>query len=192
MRRFLPNTAPKVWKFKDPNTGREFQEETKKALFDRIITYRSFNNLFPIEALVHVIEDYNCSLPDNCSICEDTPLERGWIQYLEGGIALLKQTLFKKFAPQHVADARAEVCLHCPNNIFPDKEGFLAWSDQIAEQSVGDLKSIHHSNLGSCSACSCVLKAKVFYGGKISLSKEEHTKISETNLNCWQLNATGN
>lgn len=187
MRRFLSNTTPKTWKFKDPNTGRVFEAETKKELFDRIVTYRSFNNFPPLEALVHVIEDYNCGLPENHSICDDVPLERGWMQYVEGGISLLKQTLFKKFASQEEADKRAEICIHCPNNALPDTGGFLAWTDQVTEQSIGGLKSKHHSQLGSCLACSCVLKAKVFYGGEIKLSATEEAKIRHTNPNCWQL-----
>lgn len=104
--------------------------------------------------------------------------------FVKGGIALVENLLYKNMVDQNTADARAAICVECPYNVFPDKGGFLKWSDDIAEASTGGKKSIFHDRLGSCEVCTCTLKAKVFYSGKIKLTDEERTKMLA--VNCWQ------
>ena len=57
----------------------------------------------------------------------------------------------------------------------------------IALHSVGDRKVTLQDQLGHCDGCSCVLKAKVHYGGEINLSSEEEEVIRCCNPDCWQL-----
>lgn len=187
MKTFIPTFQPLNWKFKDPDSGREFEERTKKNLFQKIVAYRSQNTYDPIEELSLVLDNYNCELPEHCGVCEDTFLVRGVLQYIKGGISLITQALFKSFVTQEVADERAELCIQCPNNQFPDKDAFVQWTDAVAEESVGDRRAAHHEQLGNCIACTCVLKAKVFFGGKIQLSDKERKDIHQVQPLCWQL-----
>jgi imidazole glycerol phosphate synthase subunit HisF len=86
-----------------------------------------------------------------------------------------------------VANERGAICVQCPLNAKYDVPWFEDWSNNVAIASVGDKQSQHHADLWTCSACSCPLKAKVFFNGKIELTKEQEKVIKETNPKCWQL-----
>lgn len=189
MKKFLSITAPKRWVFKDPDSGREFEGNTKRDLVERIISYRSQNELPLIENISAVIDNYLCEQPENFGSCFDDPLPRGLMQYFRGGIALVKQLMYNNFVRQYTADLRAAQCIRCPNNVFPsnNKAAFEKWSDDLAEQTVGDRKSQYHILLGNCIACTCPLRAKVFYGDKITLTPEEKEKVIKVMPTCWQL-----
>lgn len=93
-----------------------------------------------------------------------------------------------KIVDQVEAERRSKVCAACPNNVFPeDKNAFMAWSDEIAYNSVGDKKVSNAKELGHCQGCSCLLKAKVFYQPPFSLSPRESKQMRAANKNCWQL-----
>ena len=191
MRRFKAFEASPTIEFKDPDTGYMFRANNLKNLYVDIIKYRAQNNLEPVEYLREVVENYLCGLPENCNKCqENDKLSRSISQYVRGGIALLKNMAYPRFVTQAVAEERAEQCIKCPNNIFPDKGPFLAWSDEIAIQQVGERKSVHHEDLGSCKVCTCTLKSKVFFGGALSeFPSEELVELKK--VNCWQLKITG-
>lgn len=181
--KFKPFYAPKKFEWKDPDSGREFEARTREDLVKTIIAYRAQNGYPPIEALNIVLEHYWCNKPYNLGSCVPNPnIKRSFMGYLKGGIALLQNMLYNKMVSQTEADARSAICVECPCNVFPDKGYFMSWSDEIAEKSTGGLKSINHSKLGSCEACSCTLKAKVFYGGKFSHTEEELSKMPDF---CW-------
>lgn len=186
MKRLRPFAVPNRFLFVDPDTQRVYKATSKEALFRDIVNYRSQNRLPPIQALEVVIENYWCSLPENCALCEDFTLSRGWLQYLKGGIALVENFFYgeKNMVPQAIAEERAAICLQCPRNIAPDKGPFLSWSDEIALASTGGRKTSVDDKLFSCEACTCVLKAKAHYRGPFSLSKEEKEKMPAF---CWQL-----
>jgi hypothetical protein len=167
MKRLQPFSVPSRFVFTDPDTEYNYEADSKKELIKRIASYREQNRLPEIDAIEEVLEHYWCCLPENRHLCEEWPLTRGWVQYIRGGIALLQNIAFKKMVTPAVAEKRAAVCVKCPFNIFPDKKGFLKWSDDVAYQATGGLKTHYHDKLGNCSICSCTLKAKVWYGGKL-------------------------
>lgn len=184
--KFKKFTGPKDFEFKDPDTGFLYKEKSLNELHARIAKYRLQNGLPAIEFLPQVVENYLCHKPLNSGSCEASkPFKRGIAQYIEGGIALLKNFAYQKFAPQDVADARSAQCASCVFNTFPDLGPFITWSNEIAIDSVGDRKSSHHDSLGICSACSCPLRAKVFYDGPIALTQEQVTEMST--VSCWQV-----
>lgn len=185
--KFKPFHGPLNYRFKDPNTGFKFEASSEKELISRIRSYRSQNNLEPLEFLEAVIENYLCHQPENAGGC--TPrgeFKRGIFAYLKGGIVLLQNLMYSSFAPQEVADARSAQCKDCKFNVFPDRDKFIKWSDDIAIASVGDRRSAGHESLGNCEVCSCPLRAKVFFAGKVSLSETEQSEMRT--VNCWQLN----
>lgn len=171
--------------WKDPDTGREFEEISKSVLMDRIAAYRSQNNLEEIEGLSVVLENYWCGLAENQGRCVPARLERGFMGYLQGGIALLKNVMYGKVVRQEEADRRAGICVKCPYNVFPDKGPFMKWSDDAALAMVGDRRSKFHDRLGNCGVCSCVMKAKVFYSGTVDLEKDWIEPMQA--VSCWQL-----
>jgi hypothetical protein len=138
-----------------------------------------------------VIEAYMCSLPQYRHKCEPSePFSRSIFGYMQGGVALLKNMFYgkKNMVDRRIADARATQCISCRFNVFPDKSRFLRWSDEVAEASTRGKKSKYYNKLGSCTVCSCPLKAKVWYkGGSEKFSKKEQDMFKE--VNCWQLNS---
>ena len=185
--KFKPFHAPLNYRFKDPNTGFKFEAASEKELLLRIRSYREQNNLEPLEFLEAVVENYLCHQPENVGGCKPRgEFKRGIFAYLKGGIVLLQNLMYSSFVNQEVADARSQQCADCRFNVFPDRDRFIKWSDNIAVASVGDRKSIRHESLGNCEVCSCPLRAKVHYAGKVTLSSEEIEKMKT--VNCWQLN----
>lgn len=183
-----PFAAFKEYYFKDPDTGRRFTGSTLQELCTKIRSYRSQNELEELEYLESVIQHFLCTRPENLGACTKTktPLKRNIMQYLKGGAVLLKNMLYKEYVTQDEADRRADICIGCSLNQFPDREGFLVWSDRIALATIGDRKSRHHSELGNCAGCSCPLRTKVWYGGEIKLEAKEKEVMSRANPQCWQ------
>ena len=184
---FKPFQTSAVWEFLDPDTNYKHIGGTREELIRNIVKYRSNNQLDPIERLDIVVENYICSLPQNCGKCEPRKLSRGLMQYIKGGVALVQNIYYKEFVSLAEAEKRAALCISCSCNHFPDKDLFMAWSDEIALNSVGNRTVPDSHLLGNCLGCSCVLKAKVHYGGEIDLSKEEEVLIRACNKKCWQL-----
>lgn len=182
--KFKAFKATKSFIFKDPDTGYEFNHPTRRALVRHIVQYRAQNALEQIENLDAVLENYWCSLPENCGSCEDAPLKRGFLQYLKGGIALVKSMAYKEYASQKEADRRAEICIKCPYNVFPDKNAFVRWSDGLALEVIGNRRAVRHNELGNCSVCSCPLRVKVWFMGNPELSPSEIQQMKA--VNCWQ------
>jgi hypothetical protein len=179
-----PFRGPKRYKFKDPDTGHTFSANKREELVHQIVSYRAQNELEPIEQLNLVIDAYLCSLPENVHNCYSGNLQRGLLGYIKGGISLIKNMLYDSYVEQDTADARASLCIKCPQNVFPEnKETFIHWSDNLSLQVIGDRRSIHHEDLGNCAACSCLLKSKVWLGGRIELDPEE---VEQTPSFCWQ------
>ncbi len=184
--KFRPFTGPQVHEFKDPDTGFHYRGKDALSLHKQIIQYRANNDLEPLEALPAVVENYLCLQPVNAGRCqENTELKRNLWQSFKGGVVLLHNMLYKKFASQTQADARAQICITCPKNVFPEnKSVYIATADKIAEASTLGRKSKYHNELGNCIVCSCPLRCKVFYGEKITLTPEEKSEMPDF---CWQL-----
>jgi len=186
-------TAPSKWIFRDPDTHYLYSASTKEALISHIVSYREQNRLEPLDFLSATIDNYVCSLPENKGLCERFQLKRGILQYLKGGLVLARHMFTGKHVGQEEADRRSGICVGCKLNVFPkDKAGFMKWSDEIALNSVGSLKSINHDKLGSCEGCSCMLKAKCWYSSPFNLSPNESKKMRAANKNCWQLSENEN
>lgn len=161
-----------------------FKAPNRQVLFAQIIAYRVQNELPLIDGLNTVIDNYLCQLPENCGSCQ--PLEklpRGFMSYLKGGMALIKNMIYSKYVSQEEADRRAVICISCPKNIFHDMGPFVHWSNEIMVNSVGDRKAKDYEKLGECSCCTCPLRAKVWYGGEIELKEKE---LECTPDFCWQ------
>jgi hypothetical protein len=185
--KFRPFSRPKRWVFKDPDTGFQYEETTEKVLIQRIVNYRSQNNLPLIFELNQVLQNYWCSLPENQGECMPCKLKRSFLAYIKGGIALLDNLIYGAEArvPQEEANRRAEICLKCKYNSNPDKGYFDTWADNMAEKSIGNIKSKHHDKLFNCEICSCNLRAKVFYKGDMGLNEEQKSQMKE--VGCWQV-----
>lgn len=182
--KFKPFIDSPVFKFKDPDTGRDFSAPNREALLQMVRGYRSQNNLETLDYLPQVVDNYLCSLPVNQGACEPmNTLKRGVIQTIEGGIALLKNLLYRDYASQEVADERSAICKDCPHNVFPNKGHFVKWADDMAQMSVGERRSKYHDELGSCEICTCLMRGKVFFKGKLKVRKEELEKFPDF---CWQ------
>jgi hypothetical protein len=188
-RKFKPFEVPRTWHFKDPDTGLEFSDDDLNSLQKKINQFRDQNQLEVIPSLQSVIENYTASKPEYNHLTESIPLKRGWKSYIKGGVVLFKNLFFgnSNMVSDVVADRRAAICRLCPLNVFPDKEGFLKWSDDIAADCTNGRKSKYHEELGNCAGCTCVLKAKVFVKDFPALSEEERDKMRTANPNCWQL-----
>lgn len=183
--RFKPFSGPSRFEFKDPDTGFLFQGSTRSDLVRRIVSYRAQNGLEKIVELDKVIDNYLCHLPENKGKCNKLQLERGLLPSIKGGIALLHNLWFKDQVDQKEADRRSAICARCPYNVFPDKGPFIAWSDEIAEASVGERRSINHDKIGNCAVCSCPLRAKVWYGGEIKVEPQQLVTMKK--VKCWQV-----
>jgi len=189
--RFKPFEASWTFQFKDPDTAFTYHSHNLTELYRRIILYRQQNNLEMIEELPQVVENYLCGLPENVGKCqENIELDRKFTAYVKGGVSLLKNMLFGLYAKREVAEKRALQCVSCPNNVFPDKGAFLKWSDDIAIAQVGERKVTVHEQLGSCKVCSCPLRSKVFFEGKIAPFPEEEL-VELKKVSCWQLSLSG-
>lgn len=183
-KKLLPHVGPADLVFVDPDSGYRFRAPSRDALIKHIIAYRQQNGLEPIEELTAVLENYWCGLPENRSNCVPLKLRRGFARYMKGGIALLLNILYRNTVSQAEADRRAEICTGCTYNVFPKKGWSVAWADAMAEQMVGQKKSKHHNELGNCEVCTCPLRAKVFWKGKIDLTEKERKRM--TQVGCWQ------
>lgn len=186
-KKFRAFEAPYRYDFTDPDTGMTFQGKSREDLVKQIITYRQQNRLAPIEGLALVLENYWCAQPENVGKCQDNPdATRGFTAYLSGGMTLLKSLLFKRFATQEVADKRAEQCIGCEFNAFPDRGPFVKWTDELAIECVGQRKSKFHTELGQCAVCTCTLRAKVFIDDVLPpFDKEQVVQLKR--VKCWQL-----
>lgn len=197
MRTFKPFETSPFWELKDPDKeGYVHRGRTRAELVSNITNFRAQNQLPSIERLDLVIDDYLCSKKENQHKCRQLEIRRGILEYLKGGISLVKVLALgpKEIVSQEIADSRSELCKDCVYNVYPDHDKFIAWSDEIAWHTVGDRRTKHHDALANCVACSCCLKAKCWVKGPFELSdKEKETmrtaKSSVTGqpIKCWQL-----
>lgn len=186
-KKFKNFNHPKTFKFPDPDTKRLFTGTSVKDLATQVSGYRKQNELEELEYLEATITNYLCHLPEHKGLCEPyRQPNRTIFQYMRGGIAVLKNIAYKRFASQEVADERSEICANCPLNEFPNKGHFITWIDEIAVLSIGERKSKRHNDLGVCGGCSCPMRAKVFYADRIKLTKDQAETMSKV-PNCWQL-----
>lgn len=183
--KFAPFQGPRVYRFRDPNVRtKRYEAQSMPALLALIKGYREQNELPPIEYLDVVVENYLCKLPEHQGACVPrSPLKRGLFMTLKGGVALIANMFYNKTVEQEVADERSGICAGCPENAFPDKGPFIAWSDELAELSVGDKRSKHHDELGNCAVCSCPMRPKVFYPGPFKFTKNQMKDFPDF---CWQ------
>jgi len=177
LRKPKPFLGFQKYKFKDPDTNFKFEATTLAKLIQHIEQYRIQNELEPLEFINDVVLHYNCMLPENMGVCSPSgeTLKRGVVQYIKGGVSLLKNLLYHKMVSQEEANKRAAICKLCPHNVFPDKGPFVKWADHIAEASTGGRKALDHNSLGNCELCTCPLRAKVWaiepFGNSVEVDK---------------------
>lgn len=156
-------------------------ESSKKTLIDRITLYREQNGLTPLEYLSDVLENYWCGLPENKGKCEPVSLPLGILATIRGGIAVLKNYMYKSFISADAAEKRAKQCASCKFNDLKEK----SWADVIAINSVGGKRTAQYDRLGNCAVCNCALNMKVWYDGKIPKPTPEQLKMYDE-VSCWQ------
>lgn len=185
MRKLFPSESPAEFVFIDPDTEHEYRADSRATLIKHILGYRSQNQLKPIEHLHAVLENFWCRFPQNAYKCEDVELERGFVEEVHGAVNLVKNIFFgeKNMVDQAEADRRSAICTTCPENVFPDKTTFIAWSDKIADASTFGKRSEHHDALGNCAVCSCPLRSKV-WAKNVSVKEADKPKFPSF---CWQL-----
>jgi len=181
--KFKPFLGPAQYVFRDPDTGLEYKENSKKTLIDRIRSYRLQNELPEIEEIDQVLESYWCGLGENVGKCVPVILPRGLLGYFKGGVALIKNLAYNTFVTQEEANRRAKICVECPHNVKPEDTGLAAWADMVAYHATKGHTTEHDSKLFTCSICSCPLKAKCHLGGDLGVSAELKKKLPEY---CWQ------
>ncbi len=188
-KKFKPVGVSRVYRFPDPTTGRMFTGKSIQELVDQVVGYRKQNELEELEYLHSVVENFLCGLPENVGQC--MPLKqpkKSIMQFIEGGVATLKNIAYKSFVDQSEADRRSEICARCPENSFPNRDHFVKWVENLAVMSVGDRKSARHEDLGICNICQCPMRGKVFYKGKIRLTPEQLDAMKKLdNPRCWQV-----
>lgn len=188
LRKFAPFRVPQSWYFENPENRWRIEGKSLSDLTQKVRLYRAQNEFPELDYLEAVIEHYLCGKRENIGACESRGvLKRGLIPMIKGGIVILKNMMYNSFASQEVADERAEICVTCPHNVFPDKGPFIEWSDRLAENSVGDRKTRSHDLLGNCAVCSCPLRCKTFHPGPFELTTEQRITIESTKPDCWQL-----
>jgi len=160
-------------------------EQSKKTLLDRIQLFRQQNNLPELEYLDDTVENYWCGLPENIGRCEPKTLPLGILGTLKGAIVVLKNYMYKSFAPQEVAEKRAKQCASCKYNTNTNEQ--RGWVELVALNSIGSKRTAQFDRLGKCAVCSCVLNMKVFYDGKIEKPTPDQMEKYES-VQCWQLN----
>lgn len=180
-----PFCAPHRYIFSDPDKYRIFQAPNKQSLINQVVNYRAQNQLEPIPNLSTVIENYWCGLPENVGLCMPVKLNRDFFTGLKGGVTLIFKRLLNRFVDLKEANRRAQICIGCPHNKFPDKGPYTEWADQVAVELVGSRKSPYNYALGNCEVCSCPLRAKIFIKGPFDLKPEWETKMQK--VGCWQL-----
>lgn len=156
-------------------------EISKKTLIDRIVMYRQQNGLPELEYLSETVENYWCGLPANLGKCEPLTLPLGILAIMKGGLAVLKNYMYKSFVPQEVAEKRAKQCASCKYNSLEEK----TWADIVSINSVAGKRTAQYDRLGKCSVCTCALNMKVFYDGKIDKPTAEQMARYDEVL-CWQ------
>ena len=185
LRKPKPFLGFQKYKFIDPDTKFKFEATSLAKIIQHIESYRDQNELPALEYLSDVVLHYNCMLPENTGVCGPSaePLKRGVIQYIKGGVSLLKNLVYHKMVSQEEANNRAAICKNCPHNVFPDKGPFIRWSDKIAEAATGGRKALDHDALGNCQLCSCPLRAKVWAVPPFENAKDIDAKLP---VFCWQ------
>lgn len=184
--KFAPFRTSEVWEFIDPDTGHKYKAVDRRGLIREIVQYRANNNLDALERLDVVIDNYLCGLPVNSGACvAREPLNRSLLATLKGGIVVLENLLYSKMVTQETANRRAKQCSTCKFNVNPDKSRFEAWCDDIAERMTGGKQTPYQYNLFNCEVCSCPVRAKVWYGGTVTLTKEQELQMQT--VDCWQL-----
>lgn len=191
MRILKPFQAPHSYVFEDPDTGRKFRAATEAQLIAEIVSYREQNGKPKIENLSVVLQNYWCDCPENVGKCRPYKLQRGYMSFIHGGVALLKWVYYGEdgMVDQATAEERAGVCVYgnhgevCPQNQFPDRTRFEIFADHAADAATHGRSTSLDKELGNCMACSCVLRAKVHYGRKITLTDQQLAEMPEF---CWQ------
>lgn len=182
-----PWLEPFRYVFKDPDTGREFEEKTKEELITVVQNYRRNNGFEAIEEIVKVLENYWCCLPENAGKCEVYELQRSFFSALKGGIALIHAKLLPKNAlvAQEEADARGLHCKGCRFNVRPMSSGAFQVGDDIAEYLGPKRHSENDPFLGTCALCTCPLKLKIHLRGPFEIDPLRRASYEE--VKCWQL-----
>lgn len=184
--RFKPFTTAHHWSFKDPDTKYHYKANNKEELIKAIRGYRQQNELEPLEELDAIVEDYLCKKPENMGQCINGRLKRGFMTYVKGGMRLVKNVVYPSTVTPEEANRRADICAKCPHNVFPDKDMFVKWSDDIWSAAVGSRSKrvTKHDELGNCAICTCPLRAKVWFNGDIELSQAQIQEMKK--VQCWQ------
>ena len=192
MKQFKAFEAPHHYDFVDPDTARKFQASSKIELISQIEAYRGQNNLPKIEGIDIVLENYWCGQVENAGKCKECPPEftRGFTEYINGGLIMLKSMLMKNFAPQEVAEERSKQCEICEFNVFIDRGPFVTGVDDIAVQCVGTRRVSNKEKLGQCACCLCPLRSKVFINEPLPKFTPKQVQRMKS-VSCWQLALSG-
>jgi hypothetical protein len=165
---------PNGWRYIQPESGVRFEHYSRDAFFRNIQAHRLANGYAIEPGWEAAIEDQLCREhaaewgPGICQravhLGERRPVSMAAMQgffntmgaWVSGGAG---------FVPQEVADARAAICVTCPNNAAnPGSCGGCA--DRILRgitRLIGRRRTRYDASLGSCAICSCSLAVAVHF-----------------------------
>lgn len=201
----LNETPPGGWRYRVPETDKMIGP-TPAWNDIRTLVYKHYtaNSILPPANLEDKIHEYVCAqIPP--MFCEESTVfalrsqVRGEISaadLLRGVRIMAEWTAARLVGQSHrvtkkVAEARADVCVSCPNNVpttecKPCKLGeFIALVTRI---SGGETVSVD-SRLGGCKVCGCGLKAKIWLPKSILNKNITQEQLAKYPAFCWLVDA---
>lgn len=203
------------WGWIDPLTGFKYNadyghgEKGLVRLLEHVRRYRADNMLTALDEneARRLIENDICKRPGMLSRCVDvTQTKRTVGQMVTGAIAAVK-AISSTFVPgmhehamvsQRLAEKRAAICEKCPMNAPPaDQSSIEQLQDKAMLKLIGSRRTSIHENLFSCAACTCNVRAKVWFAKRTiiqSLDDAVKRKLASivhdkhgSPMVCWQL-----
>lgn len=211
-------TPPGGWSWTHPRTGFVFNmnygagEKGLMKLMEHVKKYCDDNllpTIQPVE-LRRLIENEICKRDGMAGRCMDAfhvGGTRAAREYLSGAMAGAK-TIIARITGDHernmvnprLANRRAAVCLNCPLHVKPDENDATLmekFTDAVMLKMIGSRRTERHDELMSCAACTCCMRAKVWFSRKTiaeSLDKKQIEKMKSVTVGknaepmvCWHI-----
>lgn len=195
----LTNTPPGGWRYTVPETNWKSGSYTNwPQLLDNLKAHYAAAGYDMPSDIFDKVEAQICA--ENREYCGDGP---SLLSRLVGGVKELRHTFHNALTclstlvsnragsgerpSQQLADARAAVCVACPQNvaIAPCSTCNMATLNRLVERLVGAAKTASDDQLKFCSVCHCNLKAKVWTKHEAIWNHMSDGKKAALPETCW-------